>query len=91
MSIYGDEFGGDLYTTPPPPQKPQEPAKATEPIDPGEAVGQTLQVIANPLKLAGDTLLQDPAESKLPLGLAILGACVAAIWLAAHFDKGGEK
>ncbi len=93
MSIYGGDFSSDLYETgPPPQQKAQEAPKSADPaIDPQAATSEALQLIANPVKLASDVLTQDPATSKLPLGLAIFGTCIAAIVIAAHFDGGGEK
>lgn len=93
MSMYGETASDNLYgESATPLQKPQEAPKAADPaIDPQSAASEALQVMANPVKLASDVLTQDPARSKLPLGWAIFGACVAAIVLAAHFDGGSER
>ena len=47
--------------------------------DPGEALMKTAAVVANPASLVVDAV--DPTQTKLPMGVAILGLCiVAAIW-----------
>jgi len=88
---YGTEGGGGgLYDTGPssPPPQPK-PVSRVVPIDsrqtptpepdPGEALMKTAAVVANPASLVVDAV--DPTQTKLPMGVAILGLCiVAAIW-----------
>ena len=98
MSCYDDDDNDDLY--PEGGQAPQsQPAAAPVPVSspaaapsPSDGVVQSLEMIAaGPAALVAEVLPIDPAESKLPIGLAVLGACVAAVIWADSIDKKGRK
>lgn len=59
--------------------------------DPGQALIQSIEAVAAPEGLVAQALPLDPSQSKLPLGWAIVGTCIAAILIASHFDKGASR
>lgn len=95
MSLYGeyDGDGGDMYDSSGFPEPAPEPAPAAGSANPpsspeSQAFSQSLQVIASPASLLSEVLPPDPSQSKLPMGLAIVGACIVGIILANSIDKG---
>lgn len=76
-----DCWDQDLYASP----SPQTEAPAP---DPATAAETAIEVIAAPVKLAEEIL--DPETTKLPMGLAILGACVVAVMWAISVDSKGK-
>ena len=102
MSCYDEDGGDDLY--PEPAQAPQsQPAGAapqSSPVSsfpapaspsPSDAVAESLGLIAaGPAELLAEVLPADPSQSKLPIGLAVLGACAAAVIWANSLDKKGR-
>ena len=98
MSVYDGNESGGLYDggdweTPTgsataAPVASGAPESASQQVSASDAVGQALELIAAPVVLASEVFPSDPAQSKLPLGLAVFGACVVAIIWANSIDKG---
>jgi hypothetical protein len=98
MSCYDctNDFSGSLYDTGAASAPPSEQSTAVVPASaaPSSAAPdssgfvEAVEVIANPLKLVETAV--DPTDTKLPWGLAVLGACVVLVILANSLDKGGR-
>lgn len=96
MSCYDDngDDGGSLYddesqyqgSTAQPQQQAAAASTASSP-SPSTALVQAAQLVADPGMLAQEVLAPAPSQSKLPQGLAILGACAFAVLWAASIDK----
>ncbi len=97
--MYGEDdnqFGGDLYDSSgfpdsAPQPEPVVPAPAAGSANPpsspeSQAFSKSLQVITNPASLVMDAV--DPSQTKLPMGVAILGACIVAMLWANSMSKG---
>jgi len=94
MSCYDDNEDGGLYddesqfqgSTA---QSQQQTAAAPPPASPSPstALVRAAQLVADPGILAQEVLAPAPSQSKLPQGLAILGACAFAVMWAASIDK----
>ena len=85
MSLYGDESlcGEDIYVSGPPQQEQAESADT-----PQNGLVAAAELVADgPMELLTEAVT--PGETKLPLGLAILGACAVAVIMAASLDKKG--
>lgn len=77
------DIGGSLYTAGPAPSaQQQQPAKSDAAPSPVAAVNQSLAEVLPP----------DPSQSKLPVGLAVLGLCIfGVIWANSIDQKVGKK
>lgn len=90
MSMYDEsDCGEDLYSSTL--QFNEATAKPSEVEPPAsEAVSAAARAIVSPASLITDVLPADPSESKIPIGLAVFGFCVALIVWANSLD-GGRK
>ena len=97
MSCYDDnrDDGGGLYddesqyqgSTAQPQQQTAAASPSSPSPSPSTALVQAAQLVADPGMLAQEVLAPAPSQSKLPQGLAILGACAFAVLWAASIDK----
>lgn len=55
-------------------------------VSPVDAVSAAVNLVANPAGLLSDVFPADPAQSKLPLGWAIVGACAVAVIFASWVE-----
>jgi|SRR5271166_5901875 len=98
MSCYDDDGDDELYpeSAQTPQSQPAAAATASSPAasaspSPSTAVAESLGLIAaGPAELLAEVLPADPSESKLPIGLAVLGACAAAVFWAISLDEKGR-
>ncbi len=99
MSMYDDNDGGDLYEVP----QQQQPQQTTTPdlppqvsqapqFAPVDAVNASFNLLSGGgTELLSEILPPNPADSKLPMGLAVLGACIVGILWADSFSRGGKR
>lgn len=91
MILDSADLGGGLYEAGPAPlSQNSDVAPSTAAVDPSAAVVQSLEVIADPASLLSEVLPPDPATSKLPIGLAVLGLCVFGVIWANSIDQKGR-
>jgi hypothetical protein len=89
MSCYDDSGDMDLYG--PAPEIRPTAAPTVQPSVAENAVGEVLNVISsagNPADLLVDVIPPNPADSKLPYGLAVVGACIVGMIWANSISKG---
>lgn len=94
MNLYGDDNdGGGLYSCNsdayPPQQQQTEEQPAQPEVSASDAVTKSVELITNPAALLSQAV--DPSTSKLPMGLAVLGACIFAMVWANSLSGGGER
>ena len=97
MSMYDENQDAGLYDYGQQPQPAEpSPAPASAPtapqFSPSDAVADSLALLAGDTsKLFSEVLPPNPADSKLPFGLAVFGACIVGIIWANSIDGRGRK
>ncbi len=86
-----DEQDGGLYSFESDDSQPARQDVQTQQPSAADGLATTLDVVANPAKLLSDVIPPNPADSKFPLGWAVLGACAFAVLWAASIDSKGGK
>ncbi len=96
MSLLNDDAdvtGGSLYASASAADSPQgSDSSGDTSVDPQTALISAAELVANPWGLLSDVFPSDPAQSKLPMPLAVLGLCVVGmIWANWVEGKAGRS